>query len=100
MCTCVRECVYIVYYHYSLKDEDVASFDKTKTLRSETQTYYQVLIDQRDFPYIVNIVKCIKHWNTFMLSTEDAARGSNIFGRQERCLIVFNTRCVYKMESL
>ena len=41
--------------YHSVKDEEVTS-DKMKTLRSETRTYYQVLIDQRDFPYIVNVI--------------------------------------------
>ena len=58
MCASTCVCVFVVTRsncYCSLKDEDVNSYDKMKTLRSETQTYYQVLIDQRDFPYIVNI---------------------------------------------
>ena len=38
-----------------------------KTLRSETRTYYQVLIDQRDFPYIVSLYN-IKVWCSIYLN--------------------------------
>lgn len=37
-------------------DDDIP-FDLLKIGRPETQTYYQVLIDQRDFPSIVSLTQ-------------------------------------------
>lgn len=45
-------------HSYSMYRKDDSSFNNVgKEVKGRTHTYYQVLIDQRDCPYIVRVIR-------------------------------------------
>lgn len=57
-------------------EEDGLLYDHIKGLRPESQSYYQALIDNKDFPYIVSICVCMYVVSSSLLSSAHTQRPS------------------------
>ena len=68
VCVCVRARVCVSHYCPSLHsssgwEEEGLLYSKVKGLQAQSKPYYQVLIDNKDFPYVVSDPKLISAIN-------------------------------------